>query len=68
MIQQEKLEWMKSVGITEFKRPMKYSSGLGHLYSEEYIKETPLEKLKAGFEREIPENALNKRNQILDLS
>jgi hypothetical protein len=48
-ISEEKLKWMKEVGIQEFARPMKYHI-YGWLLSEEYIKETPLEELKARLE------------------
>ena len=46
-ISKEKLEWMKEVGMNEFKKPMKYYVGLNNVFSEEYIKNTPLEVLKA---------------------
>lgn len=42
---QEKLDWMKEVGMKEFERPMKYYLRSG-IYSEEYIANTPLEELK----------------------
>lgn len=52
-ISEEKRQWMESVGIREFPRPMKYyiptsSTGLRieHVYSENYIKGTPLEELQ----------------------
>jgi len=50
----EKVIWMQEVGIKEFARPMKYYTKFGQLYSEEYIRNTPLEKLKAGYERSLP--------------
>lgn len=53
-ISQEKIDWMKEVGIKEFEKPMQYSSKFGHLYSEDYIKNTPLEKIKAGYESSLP--------------
>ncbi|MNJ25421.1 hypothetical protein D3C77_198660 [compost metagenome] len=53
-ISQDKLDWMNEVGIKEFDKPMKYRSKFGHLYSEEYIKNTPLEKIQAGYERALP--------------
>lgn len=46
-ISKEKKEWMKEVGIKEFKRPMKYYLGSNWLFSEKYLKETPLEEIKA---------------------
>lgn len=52
----EKLAWMKEVGIGEFDKPMKYYTRFGHVYSEDYIKNTPLEKIKAGYESIIPKS------------
>ncbi|KIP21098.1 hypothetical protein JV16_01592 [Anoxybacillus ayderensis] len=46
---EEKLQWMKAVGIKEFPQPMKYHYGTAWVLSEQYIRETPLEKLKARF-------------------
>ena len=43
---QEKLDWLKEIGAKEFEEPMKYCVGTNCLYSEKYIRETPLEKLK----------------------
>lgn len=48
-ISEEKRKWMQEVGIKEFNRPMKYYI-YGWVLSEEYIKETPLEELKARLE------------------
>lgn len=54
-ISQEKLNWMKEVGIKEFDKPMKfYAPRNHHLFSEEYVANTPLEKIKAGYERTLP--------------
>lgn len=54
-ISQEKLDWMNEVGIKEFKKPMRFYSTCSHdLYSEDYIKSTPLEELKAGYEKRLP--------------
>ncbi|MNO32246.1 hypothetical protein D3C76_222320 [compost metagenome] len=54
-ISQEKLDWMKRVGIKEFKIPMKFHSQCGNiLYSEDYIKNTPLEEIKARYENSLP--------------
>lgn len=49
MVEQEKLDWLESIGAKEFKHPMKWSAR-GHLFSEEYIKKTPLMKIKAAYE------------------
>ncbi|MDN5388869.1 hypothetical protein QMZ64_15700 [Bacillus sp. LB7] len=50
-ISQDKLEWMKKAGIKEFEKPMKfYSAFHENLFSEDYIKNTPLEEIKAGYE------------------
>jgi hypothetical protein len=46
-LSKEKQEWMKQIGMKEFHRPMKYYLGANCLFSEEYIRETPLEELKA---------------------
>lgn len=48
-ISKEKLEWMEEVGIKEFKKPMKYFYGTDQVFSEEYVRDTPLEELKAKF-------------------
>ncbi|MCY8562172.1 hypothetical protein P9D51_23105 [Bacillus sonorensis] len=54
-ISQEKLEWMKEVGIKEFEKPVKFYSNFNkHLFSEDYIKTTPLEEIKAGYESTLP--------------
>lgn len=52
-ISKEKLEWMKEVGIKEFAKPMKYHAGTNWLYSEEYIKNTPLEELKRKYDKRL---------------
>lgn len=52
----EKKEWLKSIGAGEFPEPIKYIytfpnySGAFNL-SERYVNETPLEELKAQYER-----------------
>ena len=46
---QEKLDWLKEVGAKEFERPMKWYVGTNCVFSEEYLKETPLEVLKEKF-------------------
>jgi len=52
-ISEEKRKWMKEVGMKEFERPMKYHIGSNHFYSEEYIKNTSLEILKAKYDEEL---------------
>ncbi|MDT2240873.1 hypothetical protein P7H22_11645 [Paenibacillus larvae] len=50
-LSKEKLEWMKEIGLKKFEHPMRYHTPFGHLYSEEHIRNTPLEELKAGYEK-----------------
>ena len=45
-LSKEKLKWMKEAGVEEFAKPMKYFQGMDHLFSEDYIKNTPLEILQ----------------------
>lgn len=45
-ISKEKLQWMQKIGFEEFKEPMKYHVNGYCLYSEKYIKDTPLDELK----------------------
>ena len=52
-ISREKEEWLKEIGAKEFKEPMKYHLGTNWLYSERYIKETPLEELKARYNQKL---------------
>lgn len=52
-ISKEKLEWMEEVGIKEFDKPMKYYRGMSWLYSEEHIKNTPLEELKRKYDKRL---------------
>jgi hypothetical protein len=53
-ISQEKLDWMNDVGIRELDRAFKYYLPFtGMFYSEEYLKNTPLEEIKAGHERTV---------------
>lgn len=59
-LSKEKQKWMKEVGIKEFEKPMKYYLGANCLFSEEYIKETPLEELKAKTDLRLVE--LGERN------
>lgn len=50
MIPQETLDWLVSVGATKFAQPMMFHADCGKmLYSEQYLAETPLEVLKAGW-------------------
>jgi|GEM_PF-2375149 len=59
-ISKEKREWMESVGMKEFKEPMKFYIGPEFLFSEDYIKNTPLAVLQERFsERRIPEYGLS---------
>lgn len=52
----EKREWLKSIGAAEFPEPIKYIytfqnyNGAFNL-SERYVNETPIEKLKAQYEK-----------------
>ena len=46
-ISDEKEEWMKEVGMKKFEHPMEYYLGMDKVFSEKYIRETPLEVLKA---------------------
>ncbi|RNB90189.1 hypothetical protein EDM59_01725 [Brevibacillus nitrificans] len=50
-ISEDKKKWMQAVGIRKFHRPMRYYSRAGHIYSEEHIRDTPLEELIAGYEK-----------------
>jgi hypothetical protein len=52
-ISEEKRQWMKEVGMKEFDKPIKYYIGVNHLYSVEYIKNTPLEELKEKYDEEL---------------
>ncbi len=47
-IDKEKLEWMESIGATEMPEPVIYIAGpdFKYTFSEEYLKETPIEKIK----------------------
>ena len=44
-IPEEKLNWLKEVGVKEFERPMKYCIH-NWVLSEEYLKNTPLAELQ----------------------
>ncbi len=55
MQDKEKKEWLKSIGAVEFDIPVKYTygfQGYGGCFnlSEEYVRDTPLEKLKESYE------------------
>jgi len=53
-ISEEKRQWMEEVGIVELKQPMKFlDTGSMMLYSEDYLKNTPLEEIKAGNEKAL---------------
>ncbi|GIO36914.1 hypothetical protein J41TS12_17750 [Paenibacillus antibioticophila] len=69
-ISQEKLDWMKEVGIGEFDKPMKFYAPYGkHCFSEEYIANTTLEKIKAGYESTLPveKDLLEKAHNTIDI-
>lgn len=51
MISEDKKKWLDSIGAREFKRPIKWHDRNGILFSEDYLKNTPLEQIKAGYER-----------------
>ncbi|MBD7967714.1 hypothetical protein [Paenibacillus gallinarum] len=53
-LSQEKLDWMNEVGMKEFEEPMKYCLGANYVYSERYIKNTPLAVLKENYEKSKP--------------
>lgn len=68
----EKRIWLKEAGIKEFKQSMKYYSRDGYLYSEEYIRGTPIEKLKASYRDSVnyggkfkfKKDNINSRNRL----
>lgn len=55
-VEQEKRDWLKSIGAAEFPEPVKYIytfpeyKGAFNL-SERYVDETPLEELKAQYQK-----------------
>lgn len=57
-LSEEKLVWLEEVGAREFVRPMKWHIDGHHFYSEEYIKNTPLEELKKKYEGCLCESRL----------
>lgn len=69
-ISEEKRKWMESVGIVELKQPMKFWAPDNEmLYSEDYLKNTPLEEIQAGYERTLKRKTnLDKGNNPLDLT
>lgn len=69
-ISEEKRMWMESVGIVELKQPMKFWAPDNEmLYSEDYLKNTPLEEIQAGYERTLKRKTnLDKGNNPLDLT
>lgn len=52
-IEQEKIDYLKKIGACEFPEPVIYIAGPGYQYtfSEKYLKETPLEKIKENYDR-----------------
>lgn len=60
VISKEKLDWMNEVELMEFEHPMKYYSYKGMIYSEHYIKNTPLEELQAAYKKFHNNNLRNK--------
>lgn len=58
-LSEEKLSWLKEVGAKEFTRPMKWHIDGHHFYSEEYIKNTPLEELKKKYEGTVSKSLLS---------
>jgi len=52
-ISKEKLDWMKKIGMEKFEQPMKYRLGMNMVYSEKYIRETPLDILKAKYDKRL---------------
>lgn len=61
-IPQETLDWMKDVGVTELGRSFSYHlPSTGMIYSNEYLKNTPLEQIKAGYERNLKVNVEPKK-------
>ena len=56
MVEKEKIEWLSSIGAKAFPESVKYVYGFNGLegdfnLSERYLEETPLEELKAQYER-----------------
>lgn len=52
-ISKEKLEWLEEIGAKKFDKPMLYILGNNWFYSEEYIVNTPLEKLKTKYDERL---------------
>ena len=58
-IGEEKIEWLKSIAATEIDEPWAYYAYTGErelpdeYFSVKYLKETPLEKLKATFDSHV---------------
>lgn len=67
---QDKLDWLKEVGAKEFEHPMKWSVGPNYLLPEDYVKNTPLENIKEGYEGTIrytnKNESVQSLGQILD--
>ncbi|MBP1907066.1 hypothetical protein J2Z32_003731 [Paenibacillus turicensis] len=63
-IPQETLDWMEEVGITELGRSFSYHlPSTGMIYSKDYLKNTPLEQIKAGHERTVKSKMDNPREK-----
>lgn len=52
----EKEEWLIEMGMKSLPEPHMYFIGSNHLYSRDYIERTPLEKLKAKFDKRLVGN------------
>ncbi len=53
IISKEKLQWMQEVGMKEFPEPQEYYLGGNHVFSEDYIKNTPLKKLQERYDKRL---------------
>ncbi|MFE9279382.1 hypothetical protein ACPC37_34765 [Streptomyces griseoincarnatus] len=66
-ISEEKRMWMESVGIVELKQPMKFWAPDNEmLYSEDYLKNTPLEEIQAGYERTLKRMKQKEEQNVLE--
>lgn len=65
MIPEETREWLKSIGAREFKDPMKWHDQYGNLFSEEYLRVTPLDKIQAGYESTHQRMEIDPHNHVL---
>jgi hypothetical protein len=57
---------MEKVGMKEFEEPMKYRLGTNMVYSEKYIKETPLEVLKVKYNKIIANKDIAPINDVIE--